>query len=155
MPGWTPAPPPDPAYAASAPPGYYPDPASGLTMPNGTELASVGRRIGGYFMELLLFIVTLAIGYIVWSLIVWARGQTPGKQVLHMRCLRTEDGRVAHWGWMCLRQVVGGFVEGLFAGIVFLVSSIMMITSAQRRAIHDHIAGTIVLYDPNDVLRPR
>jgi uncharacterized RDD family membrane protein YckC len=143
----------NPAMMTTVPPGYYLDPASGVVLPEGTELASVGRRIGQYFMDLLLMIVTLAIGYLVWMLIVWGRGQTPGMQVLHMRCLRPQDGRVAHWGWMCLRQLVGGFVEGLFFGIVFLVSSIMMITSRDRKAIHDHIAGTVVLYDPNDVLK--
>ena len=58
-------------------------PAAGL--PEGTELASVGRRIGAYFLAIPLWIVTLGIGYIVWGLIAWGNGQTPALQVLGMR----------------------------------------------------------------------
>lgn len=152
-PGLPVAPPIDPSYRQmSSPPGTYVDPASRLILPNGVELASVGRRIGGFFMELLLAIVTLFIGYLIWTLIVWGRGQTPGKQVLGMRCFRPQTGQIAGWGWMALRQLIGGLVEGLFAGLVFLVSAIMMISSNDHKAIHDHIAGTVVLYDPNKVL---
>lgn len=121
-------------------------------LPNGTELASVGRRIGGYFLDLLLLIVTLGIGYLIWALIVWARGQTPAKQLLNMRCYRPTDQRPANWGWMALRQFVGGgIVEGIIF-LVFIVSCVMMVASRDRKAIHDHIANTIVLYDPQGVL---
>ena len=67
-------------------------------MPDDTELASVGRRIGGYFLDLLLFVVTLGIGYLVWALIVWKDGLTPAKQLLDMRCYRPADYRAANWG---------------------------------------------------------
>ncbi len=132
---------------------YY-DLASGLQFPDGTELASVGRRIGAYFLAIPLIIVTLGIGYIIWGLIVWGQGQTPALQVLGMRCWRTETNRIADWGYMALREVVGGIVEGLVFGIVGLVSFILMCTRPDRRAVHDMIAGTIVLYDPNKVLAP-
>jgi uncharacterized RDD family membrane protein YckC len=55
---------------------------------------------------------------------------------------------------MALREVVGGIIEGLAFGIVGLVSFILMCTRPDRRAIHDMIAGTIVLHDPNKVLAP-
>ncbi len=141
-------------YAYAPPPtGDYAQPPGVPVLP-GTQLATPGRRIGGWLLDLLLLIVTLWIGWFVWSLIVWARGQTPAKQILDMRCYRPSEGRVAHWGWMALRQVVGGIVEGLFGGLVFVVSAIMMIVSDDHKAIHDHIAGTIVLYDPEGVLQP-
>ena len=135
-------------------PGMYYDQASGLQLPDGTELASAGRRIGAYFLAIPLAIVTLGIGYIIWGLIVWGQGQTPALQVLGMRCWRTETNRIADWGWMALREVVGGIIEGLVFGIVGLVSFILMCTRPDRRTIHDMIAGTIVLYDPNKVLAP-
>ena len=75
-----PGPPPVPAYQAPppAPPGppgaayggpdipagMYLDQGSGL-LPQGTQLAGVGRRIGAYFLALPLVIVTLGIGYVI------------------------------------------------------------------------------------------
>ena len=155
--GYYPPAPPVPVSAYGQPnaavlPGMYYDQNSGLQIPDGTELASVGRRIGAYFLAIPLFIVTLGIGYLIWGLIVWARGQTPALQVLGMRCWRTETNRIADWGWMALREVVGGIIEGIW--IIGLVSFIFMCTRGDRRTIHDMIAGTIVLHDPNRVLAP-
>lgn len=158
--GYYPPAPPVPASAYGQPntsvlPGMYFDQASGLQLPQGVELASVGRRIGAYFLAIPLAIVTLGIGYIIWGLIVWARGQTPALQVLGMRCWRTETNRVADWGWMALREIVGGFIEGLLSIITELISFILMVSRPDRRCIHDLIAGTVVLYDPNKVLASR
>jgi uncharacterized RDD family membrane protein YckC len=153
--GTAPYPPPFLGPPRPVPPGHYFDPQSGLIMPDGTELASVGRRIGGYFLDTLLFFVTLGIGYLVWTLIVWKDGLTPAKQLLNMRCYRTADDRPAHWGWMAMRQVVGGGIVEGFIIFVFIASCIMMVASKDRRAIHDHLAGTIVLYDPEKRLKSK
>lgn len=134
------------------PPGMYYDPASGLVLPEGVQLASVGRRIGAFFLAILLYVLTLGIGYIVWGLIVWGRGQTPALQVLGMRCWRPETQRVAGWWWMALREIVGGFVESFFYFIGFIVSFVIMAAGRERKCIHDYIAGTVVLIDPNNVL---
>jgi uncharacterized RDD family membrane protein YckC len=130
----------------------YFDPQSGLTLPAGTELASVGRRIGAYFLGILLWLVTLVIGYIIWGLIVWSRGQSPALQVLGMRVWRPDAQRPATWGYMALRDIIGRIIEGLFAGIVGLISFILMLTGKERKTIHDMVAGSVVLYDPNKVL---
>src|SRR5215469_2863599 len=155
--GYYPPAPPVPMSAYGQPnaavlPGMYYDPNSGLQLPDQTELAGVGRRIGAYFLAIPLAIVTLGIGYLIWGLIVWGQGQTPALQVLGCRCWRTETNRIADWGWMALREVVGGIIEGLW--IIGLVSFILMCTRGDRRTIHDLIAGTIVLHDPNKVLVP-
>jgi uncharacterized RDD family membrane protein YckC len=142
-----------PSYGyAAPPPGMHFDQMSGLVLPDGTELATVGRRIGAFFLSIPLSIVTLGIGYAIWGLIVWGRGQTPALQVLGMRCWRPETGRVATWGWMALREIVGRFVEGILSFITLLLSLILMITSKDHKSLHDLIAGTVVLRDPNNVL---
>jgi uncharacterized RDD family membrane protein YckC len=130
----------------------YVDQASGLHLPEGVQLASVGRRIGAYFLAIPLAIVTLGIGYVIWGLIVWANGQTPALQVLGMRCWRPEEGRIPGWWWMALREIVGRLVEGLLSVITLAVSFILMCTRPDRRCIHDLIAGTVVLHDPGKVL---
>jgi uncharacterized RDD family membrane protein YckC len=111
-----------------------------------------GRRIGAWFLSIPLVIVTLGIGYVIWGVIVWGRGQTPTMQLLGMRCWRPEQNRVAGWGWMALREVIGRFIEGILSIITLLVSFILMCTGRERKTIHDYIAGTVVLHDPSNVL---
>lgn len=136
-----------------APPGTYFDPASQLALPEGTQLASVGRRIGAYFLAIPLSIVTLGIGYVIWGLIVWGRGQTPTYQVLKMRCWRPETAEVPGWWRMALREIVGRIVEGILGFITGLVSLILFLATREHRSLHDMIAGTVVVHDPSDVLR--
>jgi uncharacterized RDD family membrane protein YckC len=133
----------------------YVDPESGLTLPEGVQLASAGRRIGAWFLSILLWIVTLFIGYIIWGLIVWGRGQTPALQVLGMRCWHPETRRVAGWWRMALREIIGGFVEGIFGWITELVSLILFLARRDHRCLHDLVGGTVVLHDPGNVLESR
>ncbi|MCW2522102.1 MAG: hypothetical protein JWO63_437 [Frankiales bacterium] len=141
----------NPGPTSAVPPGMYYDPASQLTLPAGVELASSGRRIGAYFLAIPLAIVTLGIGYIVWGLIIWGRGQTPALQVLGMRVWRPDARQNASWGWMALRELAAWIIEGICL-IIGIVSFFMMITGNQRRTIHDQIAGSVVLRDPNHIL---
>ncbi len=153
--GFPPPPPVTPGYgfsqsgAVQAPPGMFFDSRSELTLPEGTELASIGRRIGAWFLSIVLVLVTLGIGYVIWGLIVWGRGQTPALQVLGMRVWRPDAGRPASWGYMALREIVGRFAEGVLSVITLLISFIMFLSGKQRKSLHDVVAGTVVLYDPN------
>jgi uncharacterized RDD family membrane protein YckC len=135
-----------------APAGMYYDAASELTLPNGTMLAPVGRRIGAYFLSIVLVIVTLVIGYIVWGLIAWNRGTTPALQVLGMRVWRPADNRPATFWQMVLRDVVGRICDGILSWITGLISFIMFLASKQHRSLHDVVGGTVVLHDPDKVL---
>ncbi len=130
----------------------YLDQASGLVLPQGVQLASISRRIGAYFLAIPLAIGTLGIGYVIWGLIVWGRGQTPAQQVLGMRCWRPETQRVATWSWMALREIVGSIAEGILSFISQIISFILMLTGKERKCLHDHIAGTVVVHDPNKLL---
>ena len=160
--GFPPPAPPAPAPAPAAgfgygtggpvPPGMYYDQASELMLPNGVQLAGIGRRIGAYFLSIPLVIVTLGIGYIVWGLVVWSRGQSPALQVLGMRCWRPADNAVPGWGWMALRNVVGSIAEGILSVLSLLTSFVLMLATPKRQCLHDLIGGTVVLYDPNKVL---
>jgi uncharacterized RDD family membrane protein YckC len=46
---------------------------------------------------------------------------------------------------------IGSIVDGLL-GITLLISFILMLASKERRCLHDLVAGTVVLHDPNKVL---
>lgn len=147
------APPPYAPVPSSAP-GTYFDAASGLTLPQGVVLAGTGRRIGAFFLAIPLSIVTLFFGYLIWGLIAWGRGQTPALQVLGMRCWRPETGRVAGWWWMALREIIGRIAESILSIITLLLSLILMLTRKDRMSLHDLVAGTVVLYDPQKLLAP-
>jgi uncharacterized RDD family membrane protein YckC len=134
------------------PAGMYLDQESGLMLPLGTVLANPGRRIGAFFLTIPLVIITLGIGYVIWGLIVWGNGQTPALQVLGMRCFRPETNRVAGFWWMALRETVGRIAESILSIITELISFIFMLTRPDRKTIHDLVAGTVVLHDPNKVL---
>lgn len=140
---------------ATVPAGMYIDQLSGLVLPDGVQLASSGRRIGAFFLAIPLVIVTLGIGYAIWGLIVWGSGQTPALQVLGMRCWRPETGRVAGWGWMALRETVGRIVENILSIFTEVLSLVLMLASKDRKTLHDMVAGTVVLYDPDKVLHAK
>ena len=144
---------PPPRYAeGSTPPGMYYDHGSGLNLPNGTELASHGRRVGSWFLAIPLLIVTLIIGYYIWGLIIWGRGQTPTQQVLGMRTWVPADAKRATWGKMALREIVGvGICTSLF-GITLILSLILFLSGRERKATADWVASTVILRDPNNVL---
>jgi uncharacterized RDD family membrane protein YckC len=156
-PAYTPAPPVPAGYGYGqntnvAPQGMYFDQVSGLNLPDGTQLASVGRRIGAYFLALPLAIVTLGIGYVVWGLIVWGNGQTPALQVLGMRVWRPETNKVAGFWFMALREIVGRIVDSILSFITLITSFVLFVAGQKHQALHDSIAGTVVLYDPDKVL---
>jgi uncharacterized RDD family membrane protein YckC len=135
-----------------APQGMYYEPNSGLLLPEGVQLASVGRRIGAYFLSIVLIVVTLGIGYLIWGLIAWGKGRSPAFQVLGLRCWKPADGRVAEWGSMALRDIIGTIAQGILSVITLLVSFILFLSGKQHKTIPDLVAGTVVLYDPNKVL---
>jgi uncharacterized RDD family membrane protein YckC len=154
---YTPAPPVPAEYGygqpgAPVPQGLYYDQHTGLAIPNGTEVASIGRRIGAYFLAIPLSIITLGIGYLIWGLIVWGNGQTPALQVLGMRCWRPESRQIAGWGTMALRDIIGRLAESILGIFTAIPAFVMWLSNKERRTWHDLIAGTVVLHDPNKVL---
>lgn len=157
--GYQPTPQPGYPAAGQPPAGYgYMDRATQVPgmppLPPGTELASAGKRIGTALLEVVLVIITLFIGYLIWTLIVWGRGQTPGKQLTGMRIYHVGNQRAASWGQMFVRQFVGGIVNSIFY-IGLIISVVFLFTDPLRRTVPDRIAGTIELNDPNKVLAPR
>ncbi|MXW57170.1 MAG: DUF2510 domain-containing protein [Acidimicrobiia bacterium] len=146
---------------SAPPPGSVPGaspPDSGSLPPDPLSmLASKGRRFGAYLLEIPLTIVTLGIGYIIWMLIVWARGQTPAKQLLRMRVVRLEERRTANWGWMALRNFVLGLLIGFPLELIFpglsilwlLANAIALLVSRRNQALWDMMLKTVVVHDPN------
>lgn len=156
-PGYQPGPPVPP----QAPPGYqtyqgqlaYPA-YSGYppgAVAGGAPVSSAGKRFGAYLLDALLVVVTLIIGWIIWSLVLWSQGQSPAKSLLGMRCIRTDTGRAATFGTMALRELVAKSILGYVTfGITTLVSAIMILADSERHeGLWDKMANTVVVDDPD------
>jgi hypothetical protein len=89
--------------------------------------ASLGRRIGALALTVLLLIVTLVIGWLVWSVFEWRHGRTPSYRLLGLRVVRRSDERPIGVGRSLLRSgiccpvmvvptvVIGGLIGFCFA----------------------------------------
>lgn len=133
-------------------------------------LATPQHRLGAVAVDIGLIFATSFIGWGIWSLIVWAKGQTPGKQLLKVRVLNEPTGKPATWGQMLIRQVLIGwalavpysvayafyamnFNQAALYGLVtcvlllialYVVDIVWAFGSTNRRLI-DYWAGTIVV----------
>jgi uncharacterized RDD family membrane protein YckC len=118
-------------------------------LPIGVTFTTAGRRLGQYALDGLLAIVTLGIGYLIWSLFIWRRGETPAMQILRIKCVKLETGEVATWGTMALREFVGKYiVMGVISSIFFpawVVLCFMLMWDKNKQELWDKIAGTIVV----------
>jgi len=92
-------------------------------------LATPRHRIASIAVDIGFYIITLGIGWFIWSLVMWAQGQTPGKQILKIRVISTKTGKPANWGRMLLRQVV---VAGSFSfGWVCILDTYVFLSGEQ------------------------
>jgi uncharacterized RDD family membrane protein YckC len=139
-----------PAQYQQVPPGYYPvfnSRGQQVLVP----LASPGKRFGTLLLEIVLNVVTLFIGYIIWTLIAWGNGQTPGKVVTKLKYVDVSTGRVATWGKSALRDfVIRGilfeFIAIFTLSIGWFVAAFMTFDKDKNyQAGWDRIAGTVVV----------
>ena len=90
---------------------------------------------GGAFLGLALFLA-----YVVWALVLFARGTTPGKHLLGMRVVK-EDGRHAGFLTMLFREWIGKWISGVVFGLGFL----WILFDRDNQGWHDKIASTYVV----------
>jgi uncharacterized RDD family membrane protein YckC len=130
-------------YGAPATPAYHPaQPLHRLVPPGG--------RLGAVLLDAVLALVTLYIGWIIWALIVWSRGQTPGKQLLGHVVADANTGVPFTWGQMFMRDfVIRGLLFGVLNTVTFGIFAIVDACSVwgeNNRTLHDRMAGSIVRY---------
>jgi uncharacterized RDD family membrane protein YckC len=123
-------------------------------LPDSVVLSSRWLRFGAYLLEVVLMVVTLFIGWIIWSLIVWRNGQTPAKQLLGMRVIKRDELELAGWGRMCLRELPCKFAINLVGAITTIgyVLDLWLLWDSERQQLWDKMAGTLVVNDPQKAL---
>ena len=116
----------------------------------GVKVAGLGRRVGAFFLDIVLILVTLIIGYIIWWLFTLRHGQTPGKQLLGIRVVRT-DGTPSRWGWTFIREfVIKGVVVGILDSVLVVAGIVDLLWAfwdKDRQTLHDKIMKTVVVDD--------
>lgn len=134
----------DPAPILTPPPA----PAIGVSVA-GEPLATPAVRLGAFALDAVLSLLTLGIGWIIWSLVVWNKGTTPGHQIVRLYIIDAKSGRTATWGHMALREfvikgIVGGIASALTLYIYFIVDSLFVVRD-DRKTLHDMIISTQVV----------
>jgi hypothetical protein len=113
------------------------------------NLATPMSRLGAHLLELVLSVVTLGIGWLIWSFIVWGKGTTPAHQILKQYIVDPKSGKPFSWGKMFLREfVIKGLLTGLISlftfGIYYIVENLFIIKDGNQ-TIHDRICSSIVV----------
>ena len=113
------------------------------------NLASPQARLGAYLVDIGLAIVTLFIGWLIWSFFTWQTGQTPAKRLMKQVVVSSKDGQQFTFVQMLLREVVvkwgaGGIASGASNGITWVVDSLFVFRD-DRRTVHDMIVNSKVI----------
>ncbi len=53
---------------------------------------------------------------------------------------------------MALREIVGRVIDGILSLITEITSFVLFVAGKKHQSLHDVIAGTVVLRDPDNVL---
>jgi len=89
---------------------------------NSTRLASFQHRLGAELLDSAICLLTLWIGWIIWSAVVWTKGQTPAKQILKIRVYSEINRQPANWNHMAIRQFLLILTLILSAAFLNLIS---------------------------------
>ncbi len=127
-------------------------PVAPLGLPPGTTLASKGQRTLAALVDAVIFVLSLAVGWILWgALSTWAEGRTPGHELLGLRVVDLSTGRQADRMKMAQRAAIDtiltlGFVLYLIPPLVNLAP--VYFTQHNQR-VADLVLSTVVVRDPS------
>lgn len=101
------------------------------------------RGLVGWFTSR---IDSLGFGFGWWTLyfailMPWMKGQTPGKRAMGLRVVRLDGHPIT--GWHAFERA-GGYAAGVATGTL---GFLQIYWDANRQAIHDKVAGTVVIRD--------
>ena len=114
--------------------------------------ASFQHRLGAYALDCVLSFITAGIGWLIWSLVIWGQGQTPGKQILKIRVRGAETGAVASWGHMAVREflvpltvIVATVITYGVALVAWIIIEIVFYFTKNSRTLRDLWVKTAVV----------
>lgn len=105
-------------------------------------MAGRGERILAWFVNVLIAIFTLLIGWIIWWFIVAPKGQNPGKAVVGLRVIQT-NGEAMTTGSMFVRGLVGWVIGFIPFGNI--VDGVWLFFDLDAQTLHDKAVNTVVV----------
>jgi hypothetical protein len=116
--------------------------------------ASLGKRLEALALTPVLLVVTLGVGWLVWSVFEWRKGRTPSYRIVGLRVVRSSDAQpigvarsLARCS-ICLLLVVPTVVACVVIGISFVFgASAPDDLLRPRTAPWDFLTGTKVIDD--------
>ena len=111
------------------------------------NLAAPKVRLLAWAINLVLIVVTLGIGYLVWTLILWRSSTNPGKQMLGLRVVHADTEVDATWGHLAIRSALMPLTLGWFPylGQVLLVADGLFVFGPRNQRLIDRWARTLVV----------
>jgi uncharacterized RDD family membrane protein YckC len=135
-------------------PNPHPLNPNAFTAPSASSFryASFQHRLGAIALDSVLLVLTLGIGWLIWSMIVWGEGQTPAKKILKLRTLNQTNGHAASWGHMSIREFlvpitvsIASSITAGIAGIAWIVVEIVFYFTKGQRTMRDYWVKTVVV----------
>jgi len=113
------------------------------------QLAAPEKRLYAFLANMGIGIITLGIGWIIWSALLWSEGTTPGHKLLNLSIVDEKTFEHLNWNRMAVRELV---FKGIFAaaissftyGLSYIADGLFIFRD-DRRALHDHLARSIVI----------
>ena len=104
-----------------------------------------GVRFGAFMLDVFLAIVTCVIGWLIWSIVLWGQSTSPAKKMLGLVVVDLNTGAPATMQQMLLRELLGKIILGSIAGVISLVSGVLILTQPSRQGVWDYISTTTVV----------
>jgi len=118
------------------------------------EYASPGIRLGSYFLEGVLMICTLGIGWLLWALTTAGKGQTPAKKLLSLTVVDERTHKPLGTGrmfWMRgILAIIPIFAILLTLGILWF----MPLWDSRNQNLVDKWSSAVVLKDATEAESP-
>jgi uncharacterized RDD family membrane protein YckC len=122
-----------------------------LNLPAGTNKANPLMRLVAYFLEALLLVVTLGIGWLVWAAMTAPTGQTPAKRILGQRVISARSIQPVGFAKMFwVRGILGGIIVPVILTISLGILIFMPFWDRRNQNLWDKISGTYVVDDLGD-----
>lgn len=120
-------------------------------LPSGVSVASPWVRLGSYFVEIVLMVVTLGIGWLIWASMTAGSGQTPAKRLMRLRVIDSRTFKpvgFARMFWM--RYFIAGVVAAIAITCTLGVLLFMPFWDKRNQNIWDKVSSSYVVNDRND-----
>tara|TARA_Y100000588_G_scaffold389737_1_gene493319 strand:- start:879 stop:1418 length:540 start_codon:yes stop_codon:yes gene_type:complete len=122
-------------------------------------LASQGRRLAAAVLDVIIFVITFVVGWLIWFAFTARKGQTPAKQILKLHVVQDDGSAVSPWR-MLLREILIKMAffyllffllpgeVGLLPVVLYLLAASWCIWDSYRQCLWDKVTKTWVVHVP-------